>query len=214
MKNILFTSLVGSRARGVSTATSDFDYVGAFIASRQEIGGFGWKASSETETDASPEGDDHTFHEIRKWLTLASKSNPSIVEPLFSPEISISSSDGYQALEVSRGLLSTNTMRNASIGMMRSQMHRFFEDNRNHPKLIQSALYISNTAINLLRDGITSIRIEDAQQHYEFPLMSEDDILSTLENKILEIRNCTSALADEPDWDSAIEFLNHIRTKY
>lgn len=214
MENILFTSLVGSQAKGVATPTSDYDYVGAFIATSQEIGGFDWTVSSETQTDASPDGDDHTFHEIRKWLKLSAKCNPSIIEPLFSSQIDTSTWEGSQALEVSRGLLNSTAMRNASIGMMVSQMKRYSESGRKNPKLIQSALATGNMTLNLLRDGHTSIRVEDTQQYFEFPLMSDDDILRILNNKISEINTQTSALPEKPNWDPAIEFLNYIRTNY
>src|SRR6185436_19375890 len=90
--NLIFKAIVGSQSYGTSTPTSDIDYKGIFLASRDELDGFGYKEQVEV-------GKDECYYEIRRFLQLAQSANPTILELLYSPDDCIlSTSPQYELL--------------------------------------------------------------------------------------------------------------------
>ena len=77
----MFFSLMGSRAYGFAGPDSDYDWAGVYYAPTREVlsvRGLG----RETHVGNEP---DYTFHEVGKFLRLAVKGNPSVLEVLWSP---------------------------------------------------------------------------------------------------------------------------------
>lgn len=86
---ILYECIVGSQAYGLSLPGSDVDIKGVYIAPIKEFYGF-------TCTDQiNNESNDITYYEIGKFLSLLCKSNPTVLEMLFSPEDCIQKSSKY-----------------------------------------------------------------------------------------------------------------------
>lgn len=81
MKNIL-TTLVGSRAHGLHTEQSDYDWRGVFINPTSEILSIG-KDCKQTSWIEGKEDD--TRYEVSQFLYLATKCNPSILEVMVAP---------------------------------------------------------------------------------------------------------------------------------
>lgn len=81
MKTILKT-LVGSRAHGLNREDSDFDWRGVFIEPTSEI----LKLNSSARDTSWVEGkEDDTQYELGRFLYLATKCNPAILEVMCSP---------------------------------------------------------------------------------------------------------------------------------
>lgn len=79
---LLHGAVVGSRAYGLDTAESDTDYRGVFVAG----------AGVQFSLDGPPAQlvDDAAqlcFWEVEKFLRLALKANPTVLETLYSPEV-------------------------------------------------------------------------------------------------------------------------------
>lgn len=79
-KNIVFSALSGSHAYGLNTPTSDEDYRGIFIATKEEFYGM------KTPNQISDEKNDITYYELNRYLDLLYKQNPNIIELLWMPE--------------------------------------------------------------------------------------------------------------------------------
>jgi hypothetical protein len=78
--HILFECVAGSRAYGLNHAQSDTDIKGVFISPIHEFYGFSYVDHINNDTS------DISYFEIGKFIHLLCKSNPSVLELLFSPE--------------------------------------------------------------------------------------------------------------------------------
>jgi len=74
--NLLYYVLTGSRAYGIHTKNSDYDYRGVFINTPEEIYGLNVRESQEYSGDI-------ILHSLRKFVKLAMGANPNILELLF-----------------------------------------------------------------------------------------------------------------------------------
>lgn len=77
---IIFESIVGSHAYGISTPSSDVDKKGVFIQSLDSILGIGYIEQINDENN------DQTFYEVRRFLELLRSNNPNILELLNMPD--------------------------------------------------------------------------------------------------------------------------------
>ena len=78
MRTLIYETLHGSRAYGLARPGSDTDLKGLYVARRELYLGF---LSEREQVDLSP---DHALYEIRKFMRLAAKANPSMIELLFT----------------------------------------------------------------------------------------------------------------------------------
>lgn len=96
---ILYECIVGSKAYGLSTPESDTDIKGVFIAPKKSFFGFSFEDQKNNESN------DISYYEIGKFLNLLCKSNPTVLEMLFSPEDCIlKKSSFFTAIEPNRFL--------------------------------------------------------------------------------------------------------------
>lgn len=77
---IIYEVISGSKAYGLNHADSDTDIRGVFVLSREEFYGFDYVEQVNDETN------DTVYYEIKKFMKLLSKSNPSILEMIHTPE--------------------------------------------------------------------------------------------------------------------------------
>ena len=80
---IIFEVISGSKAYGLNNADSDTDIKGVYILPEKEFYGF------EYVDQVSDETNDTVYYEIKKFLTLLSKSNPTMLEMISTPKESI-----------------------------------------------------------------------------------------------------------------------------
>lgn len=87
---LLFIAIVGSQAYGINTPYSDVDYAGVFSQSKEDIYGFNYLEQISEQKGkgdfGDKEKDDAVFYEIKRFLELLQKANPTTLSILFSPE--------------------------------------------------------------------------------------------------------------------------------
>jgi uncharacterized protein len=76
---ILFEAVSGSRAYGTSLAHSDTDLKGVFVLPERQFLGLDYAAQVANATN------DEVFYELRRFVELALKNNPNVLELLASP---------------------------------------------------------------------------------------------------------------------------------
>lgn len=77
---IVFECLSGSHAYGLNTPESDVDIKGVFVLPEEHY--FGLKYIEQV----NDEKNDLVYYELKRFVDLLSKSNPNILEMLYSPE--------------------------------------------------------------------------------------------------------------------------------
>jgi len=83
-KKLILKCLVGSRAHGLHTLESDFDYRGVYVEPTQKILSLGYKYKGSGWFEGK---EDQTMYEIGHFLHLALKCNPSILEVFMAPRV-------------------------------------------------------------------------------------------------------------------------------
>jgi len=78
--NIIYECIVGSKAYGLDLPTSDTDIKGVFVAASDDF--FGFEYTDQVNNDSN----DITYYEVGKFLKLLTKSNPAVLEMLFTAE--------------------------------------------------------------------------------------------------------------------------------
>lgn len=76
---ILFETITGSQAHGTNTETSDIDKAFVYILPKDDILGINYKEQLKIHKD-------FMGYEIRRFLELLKKANPTVLELLFSPD--------------------------------------------------------------------------------------------------------------------------------
>ena len=76
-KAIIYECIVGSKAYGLDTATSDTDIKGVFVSPLDSFLSFQYDTQIDNETN------DISYFEIGKFLSLLCKSNPTVLEMFF-----------------------------------------------------------------------------------------------------------------------------------
>lgn len=117
---ILLSGIVGSTAYGLDHEGSDVDRIGMFARPTAELLGLTQPAESYVYKEPS----DSTWHEARKYLSLALKANPTITELLWLPIYDTTTDLGERLIEIRRSLLSARTVRNAYLGYSTAQLRK------------------------------------------------------------------------------------------
>lgn len=218
--NIIYESIVGSRLKGNATEESDVDTIGIFIAKNTEIGGFDWNDSKNVETDASPEGDDHTYYEIRKFFRLAAKSTPAILPFLGSHEVIESTDIGIGALRIAKGSLVSEEWLRRNGNYVRGKWHSYASTGK-IKELIES-YYIGELTCRWLVDGnLTNARL---YHHHYFSDVSFEDFMAIPSyeqfkaldrlSALCESISASDELREKPDMEHASQFLTHVRKEF
>lgn len=100
-KHIIYQAVVGSRAFGLETESSDTDRRGIYQAPTDLVLSL-YNPPEQLENDAAQE----CFWELKKFLVLALKANPSILEVLYSPIVEIATPTAEALLEIRSAFLS------------------------------------------------------------------------------------------------------------
>src|SRR4051794_3922165 len=80
----ILRTIVGSTAHGLANENSDIDYRGVFVVPTSELLGIG----GTTQQTSWIEGQtDDTSWEIGKFLLMATKCNPTVLEVLLAPAV-------------------------------------------------------------------------------------------------------------------------------
>ena len=78
--DMLFKAIVGSKAYGLDTPTSDTDIRGIYLQPNEYLLALGYQ---EQHSDAK---NDITYYELNRFLQLLKNNNPNIIELLFTPK--------------------------------------------------------------------------------------------------------------------------------
>lgn len=152
--------IVGSQAHGLANAESDFDYRGVFVVPTSELVSLGGQNIKHT---AWIEGkNDDTSWEIGKFLFMATKCNPTVLETFISP-VKTSTPLGDELRELFPYVWNSNDVKNAFIGYGINQRKKFF-DNKDHraPKYATAYLRTLYNCWELLSTGTFTVNLKDA----------------------------------------------------
>lgn len=214
-QHVIYCCLVGSRAYGLATENSDEDRRGIYLPPAQ----MHWSLFGIPEQLENTETDE-CYWELQKFLTLALKGNPNILECLYSPIVESITELGQELLGLRQSFLSKliyQTYNGYAIG----QFKKMEQDLRNQGKIkLKHAMHL----IRLLLSGICALRDKyipvDVGEHRQQLLEIKNGIMPWEEvnrwrlilHDQFEQAFKKTDLPERPDYEAANDFLVKART--
>ncbi len=163
MKEILKV-IVGSQAHGLANEKSDFDYRGVFVVptSKLLLEEF-YPAKERLKHTSWIEGnDDDTSWEIGKFLLMATKCNPTVLETFLAP-VKSSTPLGDELRALFPYVWNSNDVKNAFIGYGVNQRKKFFDNkDKRAPKYATAYLRVLYNCWELLSTGSFTVSLKDS----------------------------------------------------
>lgn len=231
---ILFKTLVGSRLYGLATESSDFDYRGFGIPSRDEILGLNRLEQDETKNlQANEEG---TIFSLNKYFHLLMKGNPTVFELAFADQKYHKESIGV-GLDITKFVrehFTTKHVFKPYNAYFTAQRHELNNTKRTGKRLdlvkqfgydvkfASHAVRLGYQCIELMETGSLNPTLQGEQRETcfgiktgSFSLSQVNDILNHLDKKMY-LSYKASNLPEKPDYKVINDFLvqkyaEHIR---
>lgn len=158
MTNYILKTLVGSKAHGLDTPTSDVDLRGVFIHPTKDFFMVGRDKLVET---VWIEGDqDDTAYELNHFLNLAVHSNPTVLEVFKGPVVE-QTVYGSMLRDLFPHVWSTEGVYNAFRGYGRNQMNKMKPNDLKMGKFGVAWVRTLINAISLLKTGDFEMQVPD-----------------------------------------------------
>ncbi|HRI14345.1 MAG TPA: nucleotidyltransferase domain-containing protein [Verrucomicrobiota bacterium] len=207
---ITYRCVVGSRAYGLDTDDSDTDRRGIYLAPAElQWSLFG--APEQFEDNAAQS----CFWELQKFLTMALKANPNILECLYSPLVENATPLGEELLAKRDCFLSQMIFQTFN-GYAMSQFKKIEQDLRNHGEVrwkhAMHLLRLLFTGAATLRDGRVPVHVGAhrdrllAVKRGEMPWSDVDDWRKEL-HADFESALVGTRLPERPNYEAANRFL-------
>ena len=207
---IIYRCVVGSRAYGLDNDDSDTDRRGIYLAPADlQWSLFG--APEQFEDNATQS----CYWELQKFLTMALKANPNILECLYSPMVEKVTPLGEELLSVRDAFLSQMIFQTFN-GYAMSQFKKIEQDIRNSGEIkwkhAMHLLRLLLTGAATLRDACVPVRVEAhrdrllAVKRGELPWAEVDTWRKEL-HRDFEHALTETTLPERPDYEAANRFL-------
>ena len=118
---MILQGVVGSQAYGLATPESDVDLLAVHVEPTKDVLGFGISKSRQTLTTSKP---DTTSHEIGKYVSLALRCNPTILEAMWLTSHTVLTEVGKELVDLRYHFLSEKFVKSAYIGYAMQQAKR------------------------------------------------------------------------------------------
>jgi len=207
---ILYRCVVGSRAYGLDNDNSDTDRRGVYLAPA----GLQWSlfgAPEQFEDNATQS----CYWELQKFLIMALKANPNILECLYSPIVEKVTPLGEGLLALRQQFLSQMFFQTFN-GYAMSQFKKIEQDLRNHGEVrgkhAMHLLRLLLTGAATLREGRVPVRVEAhrdrllAVKRGEVPWLEVNAWRQEL-HRDFECALAETRLPERPDYEAANRFL-------
>ena len=146
---VIYRCLVGSRAFGLDVESSDFDRRGIFLPSA-DLDWSLYGVPEQLENDATQE----TYWELGKFMRLALKANPNILECLYSPTVELITPLAEELLSL-RSIFLSRLVYQTYNGYVLSQFKKLEQDLRTKGEIKwKHAMHL----VRLLLSGIIVLR--------------------------------------------------------
>ncbi len=207
---IIYRCVVGSRAYGLDTDGSDTDRRGIYLAPADlQWSLFG--APEQFEDNAAQS----CYWELQKFLTMALKANPNILECLYSPMVEKVTPLGDELLAMRDAFLSQMIFQTFN-GYAMSQFKKMEQDLRTRGEVrCKHAMHLLRlllTGAATLRDGRVPVRVEAhrdrllAVKRGDLPWAEVDAWRKEL-HRDFESALAETKLPERPDYEAANRFL-------
>jgi len=160
--SLIYKCIIGSRAYGLSTETSDVDYRGVFVAPSELL----WSLQGAPDHLEVRENEE-VYWELSHFCVMGLKANPNILECLHSAHVELTTEIGAELLDLRHAFLS-RLVHTTYNGYVLSQFKKIEQDLRNAGtpkwKHVMHLLRLLISGTTLVREG--AVRV-DMGEHRE-----------------------------------------------
>jgi uncharacterized protein len=213
-ERVIYRCVVGSRAYGLDDDESDTDRRGVYLPPAE----LHWSLYGIPEQLESPETEE-VYWELQKFLTLALKANPNVLECLYTPLVEHASPVAREMLDMRQAFLSKMVYQTYN-GYVMSQFTKLQADLRNKGsvkwKHVMHLLRLLSAGITTLRKGRVPVRVEEDRERLlaikrgEVPFEQCDAWRLGLHTEF-DDAFATTSLPDRPDYERANDLLIRAR---
>jgi predicted nucleotidyltransferase len=213
-EHVIYRCVVGSRAYGLSNEESDTDRRGVYLPPA-EIEWSLWGVPEQLENLETEE----TYWEIKKFLTLALKSNPNVLECLYTPLVEHASPLAREMLDMRSSFLSKMVYQTYN-GYVMSQFKKLQADLRNKGavkwKHVMHLIRLLLAGVTVLKDGFVPVRVDEHREKLlainrgEMPFEEVEQWRLDL-HKQFDVAFESTKLPERPDYEKANELLIRAR---
>ena len=224
-KMLLLQGTVGSTAYGLARDGSDVDRIGIFAYHTMDVLSLDYTGDMESVVRHEP---DVTVHEVAKYLRLALKCNPTIMELMWLPDhlYETRTEMGEWIIGLRSAVLCEDAVRASYGGYAKQQVERlkrrhaegkvgFASDlQKRTAKHARHCFRLLNQGRELLETGHLPIQVQNPEDYFAFDGASVDEIVARFAHEDEVFRNVTSVLPARPDKPAVQSVLNKIRRTY
>jgi predicted nucleotidyltransferase len=211
---VIYRCVIGSRAYGLATDDSDTDRRGVYLPPA-DLHWSLYGVPEQIENDENQEA----YWELQKFLIMALKANPNILECLYTPIVEDVTPLGQELLGMRASFLSRVVYQTYN-GYVMSQFKRMQADIRNHGKVkwkhVMHLIRLLLSGIHVLREGFVQVDAGEYRERLAAIKASQmpwDEVeawrlgLHAQFDRAFETTN----LPERPDYERANEFLIRAR---
>lgn len=219
-ESIIYECVVGSRAYGLETPDSDYDYRGFCIPPTFYFFG---PDRFEQKDKAWADGADRVIWNLTKGVDLLLNANPNMLELLFVPDgLVIHTTPYWEAIREIRPAFLSKRVKSTYLGYADSQWGRMKADLGGplRPKYASHLLRLLFQGAELLETGELSIRLSgDALsicRDVKNGLVDSGEVLRLADHLIDVLKSAaqSSDLPPEPDRKKAYDVMRHVIGEY
>jgi hypothetical protein len=157
-RRVIYRCVIGSQAYGLADADSDVDRRGIYLPTADQH----WSLYGVPEQLENHETQE-AYWEIQKFLVLALKANPNVLECLYTPLVEKATPLAEELLAMRSSFLSRLVYQTYN-GYVMSQFKKMQADIRNHGavkwKHVMHLIRLLLSVIGVLREGIVPVRVD------------------------------------------------------
>jgi hypothetical protein len=207
---VIFRCVVGSRAFGLDDVNSDTDRRGIYLPPA-EIHWSLYGIPEQLENNDNQE----CYWELQKFLILALKANPNVLECLYTPLVEIATPLAEELVAM-REIFLSQLIYQTYNGYVMSQFKKMEQDIRNKGEVrLKRAMHLIRlllSGITVLKEGVVPVKVEEHRQqllairHGEMP-WEEVNIWRIQLHQEFDAALTTTSLPERPDYQQANAFL-------
>jgi uncharacterized protein len=213
-QRVIFRCVIGSQAYGLADAASDVDRRGVYLPTA-DLHWSLYGVPEQIENDATQEA----YWELQKFLVLALKANPNVLECLYTPLVEKATPLAEELLAMKSIFLSRLVYQTYN-GYVMSQFKKMQADVRNHGQVkwkhVMHLIRLLLSGIGVLRDGCVPVNA-DAHRDRLLAIRRGEVPWDDVEKWRLRLHQEfnaafeTTKLPDRPDYERANAFLIRAR---
>lgn len=213
-QRVLYRCVIGSQAYGLANSESDIDRRGFYLPPAQ----LHWSLYGVPE-QLECERTQEAYWELQKFLILALKANPNVLECLYTPLVELATPLAQRLLAM-RSIFLSRLVYQTYNGYVMSQFKKMQADLRNQgrvkPKHVMHLLRLLISGIGVLRHGVVPVRVDEhrdqllAIRRGEVPWEETEQWRRSLHAQFDQALAATK-LPERPDYQRANEFLLEAR---